>query len=209
MLGTTGIVEPMSEKALIDTIQVEINVKRAAGEEYLLAAPGNYGLDFLKERYQILESRAVKCSNFVGDTIDMALASGAEGLLFAAHIGKFIKVAGGIMNTHSKYADARMEITASAMLRAGLDAQKARRALDCITVDDALSLLSDTERERLMQAVLERVHAYLNLRAQEEMMTGAILFSGKYGCLGMTAYAGELLEKLRLVQGQTEKDMDR
>ena len=206
VLGTTGIVEPMSEKALIDTIQVEINVKRAAGEEYLLAAPGNYGLDFLKEQYQIRESRAVKCSNFVGDTIDMALASGAKGLLFAAHIGKFIKVAGGIMNTHSKYADARMEITAGAMLRAGMDPGKARQVLDCITMDDALSLLSEEERTRLMRAVLERIHAYLNLRAQEEMMTGAVIFSGKYGCLGMTAYAGELLEHMRLVQPSSDTD---
>ena len=200
VLGTTGIVEPMSEKALVDTIQVEINVKRAAGELYLLAAPGNYGLDFLNTQYEIPESRAVKCSNYVGDTIDMARNSGAKGILFVAHIGKFIKVAGGIMNTHSRYADARMEITAGAMLRAGLDPDKARRVLDCITMDDALALLSEEEREKLMREVLERIHAYLNLRAEEGMMAGAIVFSGTYGCLGRTAYADELLEQIQREQ---------
>ena len=35
---------------------------------------------------------------------------GLKGILFVAHIGKFVKVAGGIMNTHSREADARMEI---------------------------------------------------------------------------------------------------
>ena len=65
MLGTSGIVEPMSKQALIDTIEVEIKVKLAAKREIILAAPGNYGLDFLEEKWQIQKEEAVKCSNYV------------------------------------------------------------------------------------------------------------------------------------------------
>ena len=81
MLGTSGVVEPMSEQALIDTIRVEIQMQLANGNGWLLAAPGNYGLDFLKETYGISPDRAVKCSNFVGETIDLAAQFGAKGIL--------------------------------------------------------------------------------------------------------------------------------
>ena len=108
VLGTTGIVEPMSEKALIDTIAVDIRMHRAQNEDILLMAPGNYGLDFLKNTYHYDLDKSVKCSNFIGLTIDMAVEEGFRRLLLAGHIGKLIKVAGGIMNTHSKEGDARM-----------------------------------------------------------------------------------------------------
>lgn len=194
VLGTTGIVEPMSEKALIDTIQVEINVKRAEGSMWLIAAPGNYGLSFLKQAYGIDEETAVKCSNYVGETIDMAVACGAKGLVFVAHIGKFIKVAAGIMNTHSRYGDARMEVAASAMLRAGIPAQKARLALDCGTTDEMLSLLNAEERNMFLEVLLERIQFYLQNRAGE-MKCGAVIFSNSQGMLGMTETAEELLLK--------------
>ena len=120
VLGTSGIVEPMSEKALIDTIEVEIKVKLAEGRRCLIAAPGNYGLDFLREKWGILPRDTVKCSNYIGETIDLAAEQGAEGLLFVGHIGKLVKVAGGIMNTHSHQGDCRMELLAAGGPRAGL-----------------------------------------------------------------------------------------
>ena len=109
ILGTSGRVEPMSEQALLDTIRLEMQVKYAEGKRYLILSPGNYGLDFLKQSYGIEETDVVKCSNFIGDSIDMAAETGYQGLVLVGHIGKLIKVAGGIMNTHSKWADCRME----------------------------------------------------------------------------------------------------
>ena len=98
VLGTTGIVEPMSEKALIDTIAVDIRMHRAQNEDILLMAPGNYGLDYLKAAYHIHPDQVIKISNFIGESIDLAVCEGASGIVLAGHIGKLIKVAGGIMN---------------------------------------------------------------------------------------------------------------
>ena len=106
ILGTSGRVEPMSEQALLDTIRLEMQVKYAEGKRYLILSPGNYGLDFLKQSYGIEETDVVKCSNFIGDSIDMAAETGYQGLVLVGHIGKLIKVAGGIMNTHSKWRTA-------------------------------------------------------------------------------------------------------
>lgn len=199
ILGTSGIVYPMSEQALIDTIEVEVKVKLANQGPYLLAAPGNYGLNFLEDKYDILAMDAVKCSNYVGETIDFAKEQATLGLLFAAHIGKFIKVAGGIMNTHSKCADCRMELLACAALEAGSTADMVQKILLCTTTEGALELFSEEERICVMDRVMERIGYYLSVRG-EEMPVGAIVFSNVYGILGMTDSAADLLKAFQKQQ---------
>lgn len=100
----------MSSQALIDTIRVELRQRYSFGYDYVAVAPGNYGLDFMKESYGYDLDRSVKCSNFIGETIDMAADMGFKRMLLTGHIGKLIKVAGGIMNTHSREADCRIEL---------------------------------------------------------------------------------------------------
>lgn len=114
ILGTSGIVEPMSEDALIDSIALEIRQRKALGEPRLILAPGNYGADFFTEACGIAEARIVKCSNYVGKALETAIDAGFTEVLLAGHIGKLIKLSGGIMNTHSKEGDCRAELMAAA-----------------------------------------------------------------------------------------------
>lgn len=194
VLGTSGIVEPMSEQALLDTIELEMKVKRAAGRDYLIMAPGNYGLDFLREAYGIQDKDVVKCSNYIGQSIDMAAECGFQGMVLAGHIGKLIKVSGGVMNTHSRWADCRMDLLAAAMLRAGLSGDRARAVLDCVTTDDALALLSEEEREVTIAQIMKSIEKYLEYRMAGQMPVGAILYSNVYGILGRTSRADELMK---------------
>ena len=120
MLGTSGIVEPMSEEAIIESIRLELKQKRNQGKKSIIITPGNYGADFVRELIDIRDEEIVKCSNYVGMTIDILNELEYEEVLFISHIGKFVKVAGGIMNTHSREADSRMEILAAAGIMAGL-----------------------------------------------------------------------------------------
>ena len=197
ILGTSGIVEPMSEKALISSIEVEMKQKASGGRQYLLVAPGNYGLQYLSGHFPFAADEAVKCSNYVGQTIDFAVNMGLKGILFVAHIGKFIKVAGGIMNTHSRDADARMELLAASALRAGADARTANQILDAVTTDEGLVILNQTPYwEDTMQIVTQKVEYYLNHRAQGQLTIGAVLYSNSMGELGRTAQAETLLENL-------------
>lgn len=82
ILGTSGIVEPMSEAALIRSIGVEMRQRIANGSEYLLVTPGNYGSSYLKEELKLPLAESLKCSNYVGETVDMAVDMGAKGILF-------------------------------------------------------------------------------------------------------------------------------
>lgn len=196
ILGTSGIVVPMSEEALIASIRLEMETKRAAGEEYLLITPGNYGEDFLHTGLDLTNS--MKCSNFVGETVDMAVELGFKGVLFVAHIGKFIKVSGGIMNTHSRCADGRAELMAAAAVRAGGSLETVRKILKTVTTEEAIDLLrKEHQVEKTMAVVTEKVHFYLQHRCGKSITTEAILFSNKHGYLGETKGAGKLLKYFR------------
>lgn len=197
ILGTSGIVEPMSEAALIESIRVEMRQRHAQGEEYILATPGNYGADYLREHMTLPYEKNIKCSNYVGETIDMAVDMGVKGILFVAHIGKFVKLASGIMNTHSHSADARMETIASNAIRAGAPLACAKKILEGTTTDEALDILSEYGfLEKTMEEILSRIQYYLNHRSYSRILLGAVVFNNIYGYLGQTEDAGELIKRI-------------
>lgn len=197
ILGTSGIVEPMSEKALIDSIRVEMTQHAAMGEQYMLVTPGNYGADYLREHMELPFEKNIKCSNYVGETIDMAVDMGVKGILFISHIGKFVKVAAGIMNTHSHSADARMEVLCSNAIRAGGDLACARSILQCNTTDEALRVLDENHiLKETMKEITDRIQFYLDHRSCQQILLGAVIFSNEYGYLGQTANAAELIDKI-------------
>ena len=194
VLGTSGIVEPMSEKALTDTIYLEMKMLRESGYSYCYAVPGNYGMDFLTDQLGINPDLAVKCSNYVGDTIDDAKLLGMKGLLLIGHVGKFIKLAAGVMNTHSRTADCRMEVFASHAAMAGADAAVVKEIMACLNTTEAVKILKDRGLlQDIMKTVMERITFYLRQRAGGELETGAVVFSGEEGILGQTENAERLL----------------
>lgn len=196
ILGTTGIVEPMSERALLDTIQVELRQRRAMGAEIAVISPGNYGLDFMEQAFGYDLDRSVKCSNFIGDTLDMAAELGFSSLLLTGHIGKLIKVSGGIMNTHSKEGDCRMELLGAAALLEGVGVGSVRRTLECLTTEEALAILKETDRfQPVMDRVMERICFYLERRAAGRLRTECIMYAKEYGQLAASAGARELLRQ--------------
>ena len=201
VLGTSGIVEPMSEAALVESIGLELRQKYALGCRRILIAPGNYGADFIRSLAHVEETELVKCSNFIGQAIDMAVSAGYTEMLFISHIGKAIKLAGGIMNTHSREADARAELMAACALRAGCTAETARRLLDCLTTDEMLDVLRETGLlERTMQVAGERIDYYLNYRAKGQITIGAVVFSNPVGLLCTTGPADRWLEELKAAE---------
>lgn len=197
VLGTSGIVVPMSEAALVASIKLEMQMLVKAGAEYLVITPGNYGQVFSENQIQVDLTYSMKCSNYVGETLDMAREMGVKGILFIAHIGKFIKTAGGIMNTHSRNADSRAELMAANALRAGAGYETVMKILNSITTEESVDILiKDHMLEKTMQQIEEKVDYYLNKRSGENLQVGAILFSNVYGELGRTRLADELLDEI-------------
>lgn len=190
ILGTSGIVEPMSNQAILDTIKIELNQRKAQGFNYVAIAPGNYGLDFIKNKYGYDLDRSVKCSNFIGQTIDMAVDIGFEKLLLTGHIGKVIKIAGGIMNTHSREADCRLELLSALAVRCKVPMDYVVRILDCLTTEEALYILKESGKlNEVMNLAMERICFYLDKRARGRLQIDCIMYSNEFGELAKSSEA--------------------
>ena len=195
ILGTSGIVEPMSEKAITDTIRLELRQKRELGVRSIVVTPGNYGAGFMKDTYGFDIDRAVKCSNHIGETIDMAADCGYSSMLLCGHIGKLIKVSGGIMNTHSKVADCRMELMAVIALEAELDKEQVLRILECVSTDAAYDIICNTGKEKdFADRMMQRIGDCLRHRAAGRLEVECMVFSNVYGLIGKTPEAEKLLK---------------
>lgn len=194
ILGTSGIVEPMSETALIDTIRTELSMYCAQGQRDIIITPGNYGESFLTDQLGLDLSHTVKCSNFIGETIDMAYEFQLSSLLLIGHLGKLVKLGSGIMNTHSKYADGRMETLSSCVLLAGGTGELARRILDCNTTDEAVEVLwMAAFLPPVMEQLMKKIDSALKQRAFEGLRIEAVVFSNRFGVLGKTKGAEQLM----------------
>ncbi len=197
IIGTSGIVEPMSTQAILDTIKIELKQRIELGFDYVAISPGNYGLDFMRDTYGYDLDRSVKCSNFIGQTVDMAVELGFKDVLFVGHIGKLIKVAGGIMNTHSKEADCRMEIITALGIKHNVPMEILEKILGCVTTEEAGKLLKECGKcDEVFEDAAKRVCANLDKRAQGKIKFESVLFSKELGELAKSDCAAEFIERL-------------
>ena len=195
VLGTSGIVEPMSEKALIETMYVEMRAQKARGNKDLLVFFGNYGEDFTRDVMQLDLEGAVTCSNFVGELLDYAVYLGFETLLLIGHSGKLVKLAQGVMNTHSKYADCRTELFALQAMFHGASVEVGKEIYGCLTTDEVTKILKREQLfEPVMEQVTQKIDFYMQHRVHGKIKTAAFMFSNVYGILGKTEHADALIQ---------------
>lgn len=195
IIGTSGIVEPMSNSALIDTIRLEERMRKAEGHNALLLTLGNYSENFIQKSMPFALEKSVKCSNFIGEAIDSALEYGFENILIIGHIGKLVKLGAGIMNTHSAQADGRMDVLVTCGVLAGADSEALRNIPECATVDAALDILKEHGyMEKTLEILAKRAEYYLDAKVKNAVKIGAVMFSDKHGITVETSRACELIE---------------
>ena len=194
ILGTSGIVEPMSQQALVDTIALELNQAAALGARDLILTPGNYGEEFLRQ-HPLGGAPVVKVSNFIGDALDLAAGHPFRQVLLVGHIGKLVKLAGGVMNTHSRYADCRAELFCAHAACCGASRQVCLELLQAATADRCVEILDGAGlREPVLRRLLEAIQLHLDRRVQGKYRVGAVLFSNTYGLLGHTEPGREIIQ---------------
>lgn len=195
IIGTTGIVEPMSSAALVDTIRMEAKMRRAEGCRNLLITLGNYSENFIQRSMPFALEKSVKCSNFIGEAIDIALETGFQRVLIIGHIGKLVKLGAGIMNTHSAQADGRMDVLVTCGVLAGADTDRLKKIPDCATVDAALDILKEGGyMEKTLEILSHRTEYYLNAKVKNDIEIGAVMFSDKHGVTVKTSLSDRLID---------------
>lgn len=200
VLGTSGVVEPMSVAALIATIRAEMSVRKAEGAKKIALTFGNYGRDYMKEAFGFDIDTSVKCSNFMGEAIELACEMGFEEMLITGHSGKLVKVAGGIMNTHSKEADCRMELIAAAAVYEDVPAPITKKILTCLSTEEAFMILKEAGcLEKVNCRLTDRIKYHLDRKAAGRIKLECIMYANDFGMLGSSEGAMKLLEELKHV----------
>ena len=233
ILGTTGIVEPMSEASIVATIETEIRQKLYCqckencqlskvdtsdmetdlikndhmtgvpaeindGALSIIAVPGNYGMRYV-EKLGLDTERVVTVSNYIGDAVDLAVSYGCLEFLLVGNIGKLCKLAAGIMNTYSKVADGRWEIFAAHLALCGGNASQVRAMKEAPTTEEMLTLLDDMgHREAVMESIMKEIEFHMEQRIKGRMRFGVIVYSERFGMIGRTGNADNLMEKLKV-----------
>ncbi|UUV17022.1 cobalt-precorrin-5B (C(1))-methyltransferase CbiD [Fusobacteria bacterium ZRK30] len=184
ILGTTGIVKPMSEESWRDSIVIELKMLlEEYSEDTVIITPGNYGKKFLVEELKIDPKKILIISNFMGFILDNIKVLGYKKIVLVGHIGKLIKVAGGIFHTHSKISDARMEILGANALLAGEDPEDVIKIIEANTTEEGLSYLKLKETNK---TIAEKIKQKCEKRVFDEVEVEVLTFSFDHGELART-----------------------
>ena len=198
ILGTTGIVEPMSAKALADSIKVEISVIAAESKESILIFLGNFGKKFTEEELNLSTKPGIMCSNFIDVALDSSVEFGFKNILIVGHIGKLVKLGIGMFNTHSHNGDGRIETLLSCALEAGADIEILNEIQKCVTTNAVLDILYENDLLTKTMGVLNgRIGHNIDRRIPEDINVGFICFAntGEYsGVLFESENADDLKE---------------
>lgn len=200
ILGTTGIVTPMSEDSWKAAISIELEMKKKQGFEKIILSPGNYGEEFAINKMMIDEEKIVSMSNFVGYVLKEVQRIGFKEVLMIGHLGKLIKVSAGIFSTHSKDADARAEILVANLALMGMSVPDLERVSKCLTTEAAGDIISETGYEGVYQVIVDKIkfrsEKLLKFR-EPKVKVESVIFSSKTGLLASTQPIKELMEAWR------------
>lgn len=197
VIGTSGIVEPMSEEAFKESIKLEMKMFIKNNKHRVIFTFGNYGINFCKDK-GIKDKNIIKTSNFIGDMLDEALYYGISEILIVGHIGKLIKVAGGIFNTHSKIADCRMEILSAHTGLLGGNKNILKQIMESNTTEEGVEVLQNQKQidcKIVFNEIVEAVKSKCEKRVYNKIEIEVVMFSQKKGILGMTKKAGERMDR--------------
>lgn len=200
ILGTTGIVTPMSEESWKRSLSLELEIKRAAGLSRVVLVPGNHGERFVREQLGIDSDVVVTMSNFVGYMLDEAVRLGFQQFVLIGHPGKLIKIAAGIFHTHSHIADARMETLVAHLALLGAPLELLTLVSDCDTTEAAMEHIDAFGYQRIYNHLAERIC----LRVQQKLrftktppVCDAIMFAFDNQVLGSNRPIKAIVEALQ------------
>lgn len=189
ILGTTGIVNPMSEESWKAAITIELTMIYNQGYRSVVLVPGNYGEAFATETLGIPKHRIVNMSNFVGHVLKEVQRIGFTRVLMVGHMGKFVKVAAGIFSTHSKDSDARLETLVANLALMGAPLEVLQQVDQCLTTESAGDVIEAYHYEGVYQVLADKIkHRSERLlkNRKPEVSIDVVIFASQAGYLAST-----------------------
>lgn len=198
ILGTTGIVEPMSDDGWKKSLSIELQMKKEQGLDKIILVPGNHGEKFIKENLGLDMKYVVRTSNFIGYMLKEAQRIGYKKILMAGHIGKYIKISAGIFNTHSKVADARNEIMIANLAMMKAPYEFLEQINECVTAEGAVELIDESEYKDIYNLISNKCKTKIDqYLLDEEIDVEVMMFKMDRTLLGQSDNATSLVEVFR------------
>lgn len=192
IIGTTGIVEPMSEAGLKNSLVVQTSMARAQGHKWLVFVPGKIGWNAAVERYGLPADAVVQTSNFIGFMLEDAVRQGAEGILIFGHLGKIAKVSAGSFETHNRVADGRLEAIAAYAAAGGASQSAVQAILECTTAEAAIPVLAEHDCNYVYSVLCRRASERAMRYVFNDLQVGTIITDLKGTILGLDEAAGKI-----------------
>ena len=161
VIGTTGVLRPMSEEAFKNSLVPQIDVAISAGIDILIFVPGKIG-ETIAKKIGFNPQSIIQTSNFIGHMLDAAVDRNVKQIILCGHIGKLVKVAAGIFHTHNRVADGRLETLAAYSAAEGLSAVEVKKILNSATTEEATEIISANH----LEIVYKKIAARASLRAE-------------------------------------------
>lgn len=197
VLGTKGIVRPMSEEALRATFKADMDVKVARGDQILFYTFGNMGEKIIEQIFGFGEQSLVQVGNELGYMLKEAHRAGVRKILLAGHSGKMIKVAGGIFQTHSSVADSRMEILTALTALEGGSVDLLEQLFCCTTTEAAAQILRAHGFERVWTKAAQRAAEKCNAYLWGDVPVEVCIFDNEGKILGVSEKFFQGLEEFK------------
>ncbi|MHB8172654.1 MAG: cobalt-precorrin-5B (C(1))-methyltransferase CbiD [Thermincolia bacterium] len=192
ILGTSGIVRPMSEEAFKNSLVPQIDVALAHGFTSLVLTPGRIGEKMAVEKYHLPSDAVVQMSNFVGFMLEACVAKGIKKALLWGHHSKLAKVAGGTFHTHNRVGDGRLEVLAAYAAASGADRGVVRDILGANTADQASEILIINGLREVFDVVAARASQRARDYVYQQLDVGTVLVALDGTILGMDEKAQEM-----------------
>lgn len=205
ILGTSGIVVPMSEEALKASLELNLKQLAAEGAKSAIFVPGNYGRDYCRDQLNIDERYLITTSNFAGFMLKKAAEFGFEKILWVGNVGKLVKLAAGIFHTHSHVADGRMETLASNLLLECDDLKLLRKVMLSNTTEEAVQYIHKAGLNSFFDCLSDKITQKSEAHVHGEISVASMIFSMDLGKLGQSKNFNELLKTVP-ISGNSEQD---
>lgn len=185
ILGTTGILRPMSDEAVLDTVKVQLRQRSVLNRSILYMTPGNIGVNYLSDNFGIEREDIVECSNYIGEAVKCAGELGFSEICLAGDAGKLCKIALGIWNTHSKVADGRAESFAYFAMKNNVTKEAVERISDSISTEAMTDILvSEDKLIDVGNDMAKAINQKLSKLTDDTVRIRVYIFSVKYGMIG-------------------------
>jgi cobalt-precorrin-5B (C1)-methyltransferase len=185
ILGSTGVVKPLSLEACRRSLVPQIDVALSRGYTQVFFVPGNIGEKITKQLFNVADDRIIQTGDFVGFMLEKAAEKGVKEIMFLGHSGKMVKLAAGIFNTHYRMGDARNEVIAAYAASEGADQSAVKKILQANTTEEATELLNKLNLTRATyDKIAQKIHARVTDRVKNQIKFSIIIVSMEGKVLG-------------------------